>query len=330
MNGTDPNWEALFDRARAGHVPSTSRLISALEAHRHGWREFLSKLHRSGGRAHVVGITGPPGSGKSTLVNALIRSYRDQTRTVAVIAVDPSSSLTGGAILGDRIRMLEHGLDAGVFVRSLSTRGAVGGVSRATVDAAAVLDASGWDIILIETIGVGQDELDIVGIAETAVVITAPGLGDDIQTIKAGLLEVADIHVVNKADTPGADKAVAELLAMLSLGAPPEVDGWAVPTLPTVALDGTGVNALTSTIDSHRTWLDSSGESLTRRRNSARARITSVAKDLLLEQIGDPSGRVDLEGLVESVVRRDLDPQSAAALLLAAVTPTANFLEKTG
>lgn len=323
-----PDWGALFARARDGHVPSTARLISALESRRLGRAELLPELHAAGGRAHVVGMTGPPGSGKSTLVNALVKEYRGRAKTVGVVAVDPSSSLTGGAILGDRIRMLEHGLDQGVFVRSLSTRGSFGGVSRATVDAIAVLDACGWDVVLVETIGVGQDEIDIIRIAQTTVIVSAPGLGDDIQAIKAGLLEVADIHVVNKADRPDADKTVSELIGMLMLGRLPADAAWAVPVLSTTALDGTGIESLLNTIDSHWGWLRTSGELTLRNRAAARARIQAVAKELLLERIGDPTTGVAFDDIVDAVAARRLDPESAAAMLLTAAVEPDPHMEK--
>jgi LAO/AO transport system kinase len=319
---------ALLHRAREGHVPSMACLISLLESRATGYEVVLPELHAAGGHAHIVGVTGPPGSGKSSLVNALITEARSRGTTVAVIAIDPSSSVSGGAILGDRIRMLEHGLDRGVFVRSMSTRGTVGGVSRATVDAVAVLDASGWDTVIVETIGAGQDEIDIIRVAHTTVLVSAPGLGDDIQAIKAGLLEVADVHVVNKADRPDAHKTASELVGMLMLH-PPNSEAWAVPVLSTVALDGTGVADLIDTIDAHRIWLRDSGELAQRERAAAAARIRAIAKDLLLERIGDPAAGPLFDELVESVATRRVDPESAAALLLTNAAQADLYLEKT-
>src|SRR5215217_3746892 len=249
--------EELVERAIDGHVPSIARLISRLE--NRGGPEgdaILKRLHAEGGRAHVIGITGAAGSGKSTLVTALARELRARDKTVGIVAVDPSSSITGGSILGDRIRMQEHTLDPGVFVRSMSTRGSLGGLSRATIDAVTVLDASGRDVVIIETVGVGQDEVDVVQAAHTVAVVSVPGMGDDIQAIKAGLLEIADLHVVNKADRPDTDRTVAELRTMLGLV--PAGD-WELPILPTDARDGTGIAELVDAFDAHREWLADSG-----------------------------------------------------------------------
>jgi LAO/AO transport system kinase len=310
------DWADLFERAQKGNVASAARLISALESRRPGRQVILRQLYAAGGRAHIVGVTGPPGVGKSTLVNALVTEQRARGRTAAVIAVDPSSPLTGGAILGDRIRMLKHGLDSGVFVRSMSTRGSYGGIAGATIDAVAVLDAGGWDIVIIETIGVGQDEIDIIGVAQTTVVVSAPGMGDDIQSMKAGLLEVGDIHVVNKADRPEADRTVSELVGMLTLAALPGQGEWAVPVLATVALSATGLPELVEAVEAHRRWLLTSGDLGRRERVAAAARIRAIAKDLLLERIGDPASAETFEALVDSVAGRRLDPESAAAHLL--------------
>ena len=210
-------------------MPSIARLISRLESRGREGDAILQRLHAEGGEAHVIGITGAAGSGKSTLVTALARELRKRDKTVGIVAVDPSSSITGGSILGDRIRMQEHALDPGVFMRSMSTRGSLGGLSRATIDAVTVLDAAGRDVVIIETVGVGQDEVDVVQAAHTVAVVSVPGMGDDIQAIKAGLLEVADLHVVNKADRPDTDRTIAELRNMLSLV--PAGD-WELPILP--------------------------------------------------------------------------------------------------
>ena len=232
--------DELVERALEGHVASTARLISRLESRGADGDALLARMHAESGNAHVIGITGAAGSGKSTLVNSLAKELRKRDRTVGIVAVDPSSSITGGAILGDRIRMQEHALDPGIFVRSMSTRGSLGGLSRATIDAVTVLDAAGRDVVIIETVGVGQDEVDVVQAAHTVAVVSVPGMGDDIQAIKAGLLEVADLHVVNKADRPDTDRTISELRNMLSLIGPPPEGGWELPILPTVAHDGTG------------------------------------------------------------------------------------------
>ena len=231
--------------------------------------------------------------------------------------MDPSSSVTGGAILGDRIRMTEHALDPGIFVRSMSTRGTLGGLSRATVDAVTVLDASGRDVVIIETVGVGQDEVDVVQAAHTVAVVTVPGMGDDIQAIKAGLLEVADLHVVNKADRPETDRTVMELRGMLSLAGPPASEAdWTPPILCTVASDARGVPELVDALEAHRAWLRSSGELERRERRAATARLTAVAQDLLLEELGEPAAGDAFERAVEDVHRRRTDPRSAAHELI--------------
>jgi LAO/AO transport system kinase len=307
---------SLLTRARAGDAPSLSRLISLVESRPPELDSVLQEIHAAGGRAHVIGITGAPGSGKSTLVAALVRALRRRGRTVGVVAVDPSSSLTGGALLGDRIRMQEHVLDRGVFVRSMSTRGALGGVSRATVDAVAVLDAAGWDDVIVETVGVGQDEVDIMRIAHTTAVVSVPGLGDDVQAIKAGLLEIADIHVVNKADRPEADRTAAELLSMLTLAGPPGADGWAIPVLRTVALDGTGVDELADTLAAHVEWLRGSGEMERREEAAAAARIRSIARELAVARVQSPADGTAFAACARAVARRELDPHTAARSLL--------------
>ena len=279
--------DELIEKALEGHIPSVARLISRLERQGADGDAILNRLHAEGGHAHIIGITGAAGSGKSTLVTALARELRARDKTVGIVAVDPSSSFTGGAILGDRIRMTEHALDQGVFVRSMSTRGSLGGLSRATIDAVTVLDAAGCDVVIIETVGVGQDEVDVVQAAHTVAVVSVPGMGDDIQAIKAGLLEIADLHVVNKADRPEADRTVSELRTMLSLARP--TGDWEPPILETVARDGTGLPELADAFDTHRAWLRDSGELERRERRAAAARVAAVAQDLLLEELESPS-----------------------------------------
>jgi LAO/AO transport system kinase len=305
--------EELVERALDGHVPSVSRLISRLERQGREGDAILRRLHAEGGGAHVIGITGAAGSGKSTLVTALARELRAREKTVGIVAVDPSSSISGGSILGDRIRMQEHALDPGVFVRSMSTRGSMGGLSRATIDAVTVLDASGRDVVIIETVGVGQDEVDVVQAAHTVAVVSVPGMGDDIQAIKAGLLEVADLHVVNKADRPDTDRTIAELRTMLSLV--PAGD-WELPILPTVASDRRGVAELADAFERHRAWLADTGELDRRERRSAAARVAAVAQDLLLEELGSPSTGDAFERAVEDVRSRRTDPRTAARELI--------------
>ena len=232
------------------------RAITAVE-NEGGSAELLRSLFPSTGRARVIGITGPPGAGKSTLAQRLAQAYRRRGKTVGIVAVDPSSPFTGGAILGDRIRMAEIYTDPGVFIRSMATRGALGGLARATSDAVDVLDAAGFDVVLIETVGVGQDEVDIIKAAETTAVVLVPGLGDDIQAIKAGILEIGDVFVVNKADRDGADRTAAELAMMLDLSAP---KGWRPPIVRTVAPSNTGVEEVLAALESHGEYLAGSGE----------------------------------------------------------------------
>ena len=240
---------ATADAIAAGDVRTAARVLRLLDEQSPHAVEILRALYPRTGRAHVVGVTGSPGSGKSTLVARLVSAYRATDRSVGVLAVDPSSPFSGGAILGDRIRMMEHGEDDGVFIRSVATRGALGGLSRSTGGMVDVLDAMGLDVVIIETVGVGQDEVDIVRTAQTTVVVVVPGLGDDIQAIKAGILEIADIFVVNKADRHGADQTIADLRAMQNLYA--GVPKWLPPILPTVATRNEGVTEVISAIDQH-------------------------------------------------------------------------------
>jgi LAO/AO transport system kinase len=305
----------LLAGAIAGDVASVSQLISALESDGEVGRGIRTDLHAAGGRAHVIGITGAPGSGKSTLVGAIAGVLRARGLRVGIIAVDPSSSISGGAILGDRIRMQQHVLDPGIYLRSMSSRGWLGGVSRATVDAVAVLDAAGWDVVFVETVGVGQAEVEIVGIAQTVAVVSVPGLGDDIQAIKAGLLEVADIHVVNKEDRPDANKTIAELVNMLNL-VELDPDGWAVPVHGTVATTGAGVERLADLFGEHRDWLVESGRLQQREARAARSRINAIAKDIVVDRLYDLEFRHELDSAVDRVVAREVDPYSAAQTLI--------------
>jgi LAO/AO transport system kinase len=312
--------DRLVERALKGHVPSVARLISRLEQRGADGDVLLGCLHAEGGRAHVVGITGAAGCGKSTLVAALTRELRARGRTVGIVAVDPSSSVTGGAILGDRIRMHEHTLDPGVFVRSMSTRGLLGGLSRTTIDAVTVLDACGRDVVIVETVGAGQDEVEIVQAAHTVVVVTVPGMGDDIQAIKAGLVEIADLHVVNKADRPGADRTIAELRGALMRLSPPNQGEWATPILATVASGGDGVPELIDAVDAHLAWLRESGELRHRERSAAVAQVSALARDLLLEELGSPASGDAFDRAVDDVLERRQDPRTAARRLIRVAT----------
>jgi GTPase len=307
----------LAEAILGGAVRPLARGLTWIEAGGARAEALIERLYPHGGRAHVIGITGAAGGGKSTLVRAMARAARARGRTVGIIAVDPSSPFTGGAILGDRIRMNDLALDPGVFIRSMATRGALGGLSRATADAVDLMDASGRDPILVETVGVGQDEVDIMRIAQTVVVVSVPGLGDDVQALKAGVLEIADVHVVNKADREGADRTIAELRAMLTLI--PQKEGvWMPPVLPCVAAREEGIDALLDALGGHLDAAKASGELEARRRRAARTRMLQIAQDLLADAMAGAEG-VDAGPLLDQVARRELGPHAGARRLLGRV-----------
>jgi LAO/AO transport system kinase len=316
VTGARRDLSAELGKARDGDIVALSQLVSAVEANRRELGTLLHEVYTTGGHARVVGITGPPGSGKSSLTSALLRELRQRGMRVAVVAVDPSSALTGGAILGDRLRMTEHSADTGVYVRSVSARGALGGLSRATADIVALLDSAGWDTVIVETVGVGQDEVDIMRLAHTVVVVSVPGLGDDVQAMKAGLLEVADLHVVNKADRKDAHRTTVELRAMLRLGGPRQPGQWQVPVLETIALNGTGITELADELARHQAWLGESGELDRRQLATAAERIRSIAKEMILRRLGDPGAASPFGALVRDVAARKIDPHTAAARLI--------------
>ncbi len=315
--GKDP----LIAAVLSGQRRAVARAMAVAESTAIGSRRLVAEIHRHAGRAHLIGITGVPGAGKSTLVRALAQRIRDSGRTVGIIAIDPSSPFSGGAILGDRIRMNELSGDPGVFIRSMATRGALGGLSRATLDVADVLDAAGYDAILIETVGVGQDEVDVVQAAHTIVVVSAPGLGDEIQAIKAGVLEIADIHVVSKCDRPDAHKTVVDLKGMLSLGSLGRGDTtWATPVIATSAQAQDGIDALATTVAEHRQHLQTTGEIASRRRRIAEMRIVKAAEDIVRDEM-QGRRRATLDALLNRTLAGDLDPYGAAALLLDTLSP---------
>ncbi len=303
--------QAAADAILAGDLRAGARLMRMLDDRVPGATDVLRRLYPHTGRAQVIGVTGNPGSGKSTLCSRLIAHYRTLGKTVGVLAVDPSSPFSGGAILGDRIRMMEHAADPGVFIRSLATRGALGGLTRSTGDIVHVLDAMGFDIILIETVGVGQDEIDIVRTADTTVVVLVPGLGDDIQAIKAGILEIADVFVVNKADVDGADRAIGDLRGMqMLLSVMPE---WLPPIVPTVAARGEGVAALAGEVEKHRQFLLTSPTRVERERARAAFVVTGLAREACSRQVdGWLRGNADGVALVSEVAARRCDPYAAA------------------
>jgi len=305
---------AIVEGVLARSAREIGRALSEVEREG-GAPEILRDVFPKTGRARVVGVTGPPGAGKSTLVQRLAQAYRRQGSTVAIVAVDPSSPFTGGAILGDRIRMSEIFTDPGVFIRSMATRGALGGLARATGDAVDVLDAAGFDIVIVETVGVGQDEVDIVKTAETIAVVIVPGLGDDIQAIKAGILEIADVFVVNKADREGADRAAAEIAAMLDFT--PD-RSWRPPIIRTVAPRGEGVAEAVDAIAAHAEFLRTTPEGAQRRSRRARARLVQVLQARFSRDVEtaarEPQG---LEEAVGDVLARRADPYAAAGRLYA-------------
>ncbi len=303
----------LLARARSGDKRSIARLVSVVENDEPGAAEVMRELYPKTGHAQTIGITGPPGGGKSTLVNRLAGLYRERASRVAIVAVDPSSPFSGGAILGDRIRMRERFLDAGIFIRSMASRGHAGGLARATARVVNVLDALGTDIVLVETVGVGQEEVDVIRVVDTVCLVTVPGLGDDIQAIKAGVLEIADVLVVNKADRPGADDAARDLAQMLSLA---KDRPWKTPILKTSAQSGEGLPQLVEAIDKHRLWSRESGDHLERRRAAARSEVEALLQEALLRELEGRVGESRLDAAVARVADRSIDPYAAVDEIL--------------
>lgn len=306
----------LVERVQAGERPAVARLISRSEYGEAEARHALGKIYRLAGRSHVIGITGVPGSGKSTLVGKLTEKLRAKGAKVGVIAVDPSSPYSGGAILGDRIRMSELAGDSGVFIRSMATHGATGGMAHTTLDAVDVLDVAGFDTIIIETVGVGQDEVEIVKASHTTVVVTPPGLGDEVQAIKAGVLEIADIHVVSKCDRSDANRAIVDLKHMLMLGMGKEPPAWSVPVIGTSAVSGEGFDALADAIVQHRAFAVDSEAGRERRLAIAQFRLRKTAETMLLQRFAADFETGD-GALAAKLMRRDGDPYSLAAEFLA-------------
>ena len=307
----------LVDRARDGQPRAVARLISLVEDASPQLREVAEALAPLTGRARVIGLTGPPGVGKSTSTSVLVSAFRKQGQRVGVLAVDPSSPFSGGALLGDRVRMQDHATDPGVFIRSMATRGHLGGLSWATPQALRVLDAAGFDVVLIETVGVGQSEVEVVSLADTTLVLLAPGMGDGIQAAKAGILEVADVFVVNKADRDGADATARDLKYMISLGRRDrEGPSWRPPIVKTVAARGEGVDDVVEAVDAHHAWMTEHGELERRRARRAAGEVEAIAVARLRSQIGDLRGGVALEQLAKRVAIGDLDPYAAADHLI--------------
>jgi LAO/AO transport system kinase len=275
--------QSWVDRIRQGDVRALARAISVIEDGRSESTALLKAVFPFSGRARVIGLTGAPGAGKSTLVDQLAREYRKQQRTVGIIAVDPTSPYSGGAILGDRIRMQAHHADPGIYIRSMATRGFLGGLARATTDVTTVLDASGKDLVLIETVGVGQDEVDIVRLADVTVVILVPGMGDDVQTIKAGIMEIADIFVINKSDREGAERVEREIRAMQTLAIRP--DQWTPPVIKTVATEGKGISELAAAIAAYEDFLGQKDLLLKKKISNWRERLIEMLRETLLDRL---------------------------------------------
>jgi len=310
--------DPLAESVAAGRYRALGQAISLVESHDERASRLLAELYPRTGHARILGITGSPGAGKSTLVAAMTRHYRKQGKRVGIIAVDPTSPFTGGAILGDRIRMADLYTDRGVFIRSMATRGFLGGLAKATNDVVDILDAAGFDLVLVETVGVGQDEVEVVRTVQTNLVVLVPGMGDDIQAIKAGIMEIGDIFVVNKADRPGADKTVTEVTMMMSLVE--EHGDWVPPIVKTVASKREGIAELDEAIVKHYDYLSASGELDRRNRDRVRIRIETHLKERFMDRlIGETMQREEYEQLLDDVLRKRNNPHDAAESVLGRV-----------
>lgn len=315
MSLTTSTESSLIERVTRGDIRAVARAISKVEDNSTDASDLMKKIFPHTGRGLIIGITGAPGAGKSSLVDKLALFYRRQNERVGIVAVDPSSPFSGGAILGDRIRMQALGLDPDVFIRSMATRGSLGGLARSTVDAVSILDAAGYSKIVVETVGVGQDEVEIVKAADVSVVVLVPGMGDDIQAIKAGIMEIGDVFVINKADRDGVYSTEKELEALLSLSA--RDDGWLPPIVKTVATEGKGVEELAAAIDNYRKFHFKTDLGERRRRSIARWRILELLRERLLSRtLASDSASETLDRLADEVARRQQDPYSAVDELI--------------
>ncbi|HMH00691.1 MAG TPA: methylmalonyl Co-A mutase-associated GTPase MeaB [Terriglobales bacterium] len=302
----NPEIQTWVEHLRAGDPRALARAISVVENRTPGWSELLKAIFPHSGQSRILGLTGPPGAGKSTLVDQLARFYRKQGQTIGIIAVDPTSPYTGGAILGDRIRMQEHSSDAGIYIRSMATRGSLGGLARTTADVSTILGASGRDLIMIETVGVGQDEVDIVRLADITVVILVPGMGDDVQTIKAGIMEIADIFVINKSDREGAERVEREIRALQSLAV--RTDKWTPPIVKTVATEATGIPELAASIREYENHLQKENLMLKRNIENWQARLVEMLRDAMLEKARDQLGDGEMAQYAAEVAEHKRDP----------------------
>ncbi|PWI10738.1 methylmalonyl Co-A mutase-associated GTPase MeaB [Streptomyces sp. NWU339] len=310
----------LVAQARDGRPRAVARLISLVEGASPQLREVMAALAPLTGNAYVVGLTGSPGVGKSTSTSALVTAYRKRGKRVGVLAVDPSSPFSGGALLGDRVRMSEHASDPGVYIRSMATRGHLGGLAWAAPQAIRVLDAAGCEVVLVETVGVGQSEVEIASQADTSVVLLAPGMGDGIQAAKAGILEIGDVYVVNKADRDGADATARELNHMLGLGEARAPGDWRPPIVKTVASRAEGVDEVVEALEKHRAWMEEHGVLAERRLARAAREVETIAVTALRQRIGDLHGDRRLGALADRIVGGELDPYRAADELVAGLT----------
>jgi len=315
----NPNIQTWIEQLRSGDVRALARAISTVENRAPGWSDLLKAVFPHSGKARVLGLTGPPGAGKSTLVDQLARFYRrdKDKRTVGIIAVDPTSPYTGGAILGDRIRMQEHFSDPGIYIRSMATRGSLGGLARTTADVTTVLDASGRDLIMIETVGVGQDEVDIVRLAEITILILVPGMGDDVQTIKAGIMEIADIFVINKSDRDGAENVEREIRTLQSLAM--RHDGWTPPIVKTVASQGVGIEELAAAIVDYEAYLQKENLALNKSVENWQERLIEMLRDALFEKARDQMGDSSMARYAAEVAQHKRDPYTLVEQIAANV-----------
>ena len=304
--------ESVVEKILAGDVRTAARLIRQIEDDPLATRSVLSTLFLESGQPHTVGITGNPGAGKSTLVSGLVSALRQQEARVGVIAVDPTSPFSGGAILGDRIRMMAHAADPGVFIRSCASRGTQGGISSSTGDISTVMGAMGFDPVIVETVGVGQSEVDVVFLTETVVVVVTPGYGDDVQALKAGLLEIADIFVVNKSDHQGAATLAAQLNSLWELGGDPDPSAWRPPVLQTVASEGTGLDALLGAIEEHRVYIEENPKGQEERKKRVKARLSRLIQADYRAEVESRLGALISEETIERLIERAVDPYSVA------------------